>query len=416
MINNICIYEDETYKNLLPLVYLQPVYDLKCGILNIREKIENYFPGSKLILHSRKTLQNLLRKNNPDINVNSFKDDKILFINGRLLPEEKIIEKLKSIKSDIIFQNKDTVVAAFLSGNNLKNFAENQSDLMDGFTALDIEKVNVDAELFRYPWDLISANNEEIKKDFKLLVNKNEEPKNYIGVHFIKCKDIFIGNEVIIKPNVVIDAEDGPVYIDDNVKILPNVYIQGPAYIGKNSLVRSSAQIYEGTSIGQVCKVGGEIENSVIHSYSNKQHEGFLGNSYLGSWVNIAAGSNTSDLKNNYGNIRVRIHSQEVDTGLQFVGLIMGDHSKCGINTMFNTGTVVGVSCNIYGGDFPPKYIPSFSWGGSNGFVEYDLRKAVEVAKTVKARRNVSMSVNDLELFKSVFESTKNERKDFLSK
>lgn len=416
MINNICIYEDETYKNLLPLVYLQPVYDLKCGILSIREKIENYFAGSKLILHSRKTLQNLLRKNNPDINVNSFKDDKILFINGRLLPEEKIIEKLKSIKSDIIFQNKDTVVAAFLSGNNLKNFAENQSDLMDGFTALDIEKVNVDAELFRYPWDLISANNEEIKKDFKLLVNKNEEPKNYIGVHFIKCKDIFIGNEVIIKPNVVIDAEDGPVYIDDNVKILPNVYIQGPAYIGKNSLVRSSAQIYEGTSIGQVCKVGGEIENSVIHSYSNKQHEGFLGNSYLGSWVNIAAGSNTSDLKNNYGNIRVRIHSQEVDTGLQFVGLIMGDHSKCGINTMFNTGTVVGVSCNIYGGDFPPKYIPSFSWGGSNGFVEYDLRKAVEVAKTVKARRNVSMSVNDLELFKSVFESTKNERKDFLSK
>ncbi|MDZ7763050.1 MAG: hypothetical protein U5K00_01300 [Melioribacteraceae bacterium] len=187
----------------------------------------------------------------------------------------------------------------------------------------------------------------------------------------------------------VLDASEGPIFIDDDAQIFPNSYIVGPVYIGKKSLVKANTQIYHDTTIGPVCKVGGEIENSIIHSYSNKQHEGFLGHAYLGSWINIGASSNNSDLKNDYGKIKVLLNGNEIDTGLQFVGLIMGDHSKCAINSAFNTGTIVGVSCNIYGAGFPDRYIPSFSWGGSEGFREYHLRKAVEVAKIVQVTSEI---------------------------
>jgi UDP-N-acetylglucosamine diphosphorylase/glucosamine-1-phosphate N-acetyltransferase len=209
----------------------------------------------------------------------------------------------------------------------------------------------------------------------------------------------------------VLDAENGPIYIGKNVKILPNAVIEGPAYVGDGSLIKVSAKIYENTSIGPVCKVGGEVEASIIHAFSNKQHEGFIGHSYLGTWVNIGADTNNSDLKNDYGNVKVYVDGELIDSGSMFVGLIMGDHSKSGINLMFNTGTVVGVSCNIYGSGLPPKFVPSFSWGGAqDGFVTYRIDKAIEVARRVMARRNVQLTEIDEKLFRKIFELTEEER------
>jgi UDP-N-acetylglucosamine diphosphorylase/glucosamine-1-phosphate N-acetyltransferase len=209
----------------------------------------------------------------------------------------------------------------------------------------------------------------------------------------------------------VLDAERGPISIGRNAMILPNAVIEGPAFIGAHTLVKAGAKIYENTSIGEWCKVGGEVEASIIHSHANKQHEGFVGHSYIGSWCNLGADTNTSDLKNNYGSVQVQINGKMVDSGLQFVGLMMADHAKSGINTMFNTGTVVGVASNVFGSGFPPKFIPSFSWGGAEGMTEYEREKALEVARRVMKRRDVEMTDADAALLRKIFDLTAHERR-----
>ena len=222
--------------------------------------------------------------------------------------------------------------------------------------------------------------------------------------------EIFVGQGAKVKPGAVLDAEGGPIIIEPGATIFPNATIEGPAFIGEKSLIKIGAKIYEGTSIGEVCKVGGEVEETIIHSYSNKQHDGFLGHSYLGMWVNLGADTNNSDLKNNYGNVKVYVDGGIVDSGSMFVGLTMGDHSKSGINTMFNTGTMVGVSCNVYGGGFPPKFIPSFTWGGAEGLLEYRLDKALETARAVMGRRKIELTASDEELMREIFRETAQER------
>jgi UDP-N-acetylglucosamine diphosphorylase/glucosamine-1-phosphate N-acetyltransferase len=221
---------------------------------------------------------------------------------------------------------------------------------------------------------------------------------------------MFIGKDVDLKPGVVLDASTGPIFIEKNVTIFPNAVIQGPFYIGESSRIKSCATIYPNVSIGKVCKVGGEVEDTIIHPYTNKQHSGFLGHSYLGSWINIGADTNNSDLQNNYGTIKVQVNGRHIDSGKQFVGLMMGDHSKTAINTMFNTGTVVGFSSNVYGAGFPPKYIPSFGWGGSESMKEYKLAKAFETARTVFARRDKDFKKEDEEMFETIFNLTKEDR------
>jgi len=238
---------------------------------------------------------------------------------------------------------------------------------------------------------------------------------NAFTLGIVKKKNIFIGEGAKIKPGVVLDAEGGPIYIGKNVTVFPNAVIEGPAFVGNNSSIKIGAKIYENTSIGEVCKVGGEVEDSIIHSYSNKQHDGFLGHSYLGMWVNLGADTNNSDLKNNYGNVRVTINGEQVDSGSMFVGLTMGDHSKSAINTMFNSGTIVGVSSNIFGAGFHHKYIPSFSWGGSETMETYDVERSIDVAKRVMARRKIEMTGAEEKLFRTIFDLTKEERKKWIS-
>jgi UDP-N-acetylglucosamine diphosphorylase/glucosamine-1-phosphate N-acetyltransferase len=222
------------------------------------------------------------------------------------------------------------------------------------------------------------------------------------GSHLLGKENIFLGKGSRIMPGVVLDAEEGPIWIGQNTRVLPNAVLRGPLAIGDHCLVKIAAKIYENTSVGPVCKVGGEIEGCIIQEFSNKQHDGFLGHSYLGAWINIGADTNNSDLKNNYGEISVYLNDRSINTGKRFLGLTMGDHSKTGINTMFNTGTVVGVNCNIYGEGFPPKFIPSFSWGGAAGFREFQFEKALEVAKIVMDRRKVTFTDHHLKLFEAV--------------
>jgi UDP-N-acetylglucosamine diphosphorylase/glucosamine-1-phosphate N-acetyltransferase len=262
-----------------------------------------------------------------------------------------------------------------------------------------------------YPWDLVHHNPEQIKQDFKFF-NLGGQILGAVLPHatLIKEENIYIAHGAVIKPGAVLDAGDGPIFIDQDAVVMANACVQGPLFLGSRSAIKMGAKIYEGTSIGEVCKVGGEVEESIIHSHSNKQHEGFLGHSYLGQWVNIGADSNTSDLKNNYSTVRVHINGEMVDSGLMFVGLTMGDHSKCGINTMFNTGSVVGVMSNVFGSGYSDKYIPSFTWGGIESSEEYALEKALEVARRVMERRKIALTSDMRDMLRRVFEMTTSER------
>jgi UDP-N-acetylglucosamine diphosphorylase/glucosamine-1-phosphate N-acetyltransferase len=264
-----------------------------------------------------------------------------------------------------------------------------------------------------YPWDLVNFNGGEIVSDFGLLAPERGQRMRgtvYEGAHLINPENIVIGEGSRVKPGVVLDGETGPIWIGNNVTVFPNAVIEGPAFVGDRSLIKVGAKIYENTSIGPVCKVGGEVEGAVIHSFSNKQHDGFLGHAYLGMWVNLGADTNNSDLKNNYGNVKLVIDGETVDSGSMFMGLVMGDHSKSAINSMFNTGTVVGVSSNVFGSGFPPKSVPSFAWGGGEGLKTYELERALDVARRVMGRRKMVLSPAEEKVLRVVFELTKKER------
>jgi len=412
---NICIFEDEKYRKLLPLVYFRPVYELRCGINLLKDKIIRSFSNPNVILHARDYLTDVLKRDYPNYYVNELPPNanQVLFVNGRVLADPHFADKFKYNGKDIAYVKGDDIVAFWASGENLEKFKNKFGTPLTKSDFENYEKVEISAKLINYPWDIINNNGEQIVIDFNILTDgkARREGKIYEGVHLLNEHFIHIEEGAKIKPGVVLDAENGPIYIGKNVKILPNAVIEGPACVGDGSLIKVSAKIYENTSIGPVCKVGGEVEASIIHAFSNKQHEGFIGHSYLGTWVNIGADTNNSDLKNDYGNVKVYVDGELIDSGSMFVGLIMGDHSKSGINLMFNTGTVVGVSCNIYGSGLPPKFVPSFSWGGAqDGFVTYRIDKAIEVARRVMARRNVQLTEIDEKLFRKIFELTEEER------
>jgi len=415
MVDSICIVEGEFYTRLLPLVYLRPEYDLRCGILTLREKILKRFPNLPVTLHCRGYLAELVKQQNPGLLINEIKGKSTLFINGRVLMDDKLSKTLMQGGTDSIFVKENSIIAANVSGSKLEELKKRINDLYKLSDFHDLFRNEVDAKLISYPWDLVSNNREQLINDYELLTREyNGNKLNgtiYEGAHLLDKNNIFIDEGTKIMPGAVLDAENGPIYIGKNAKIYSNSVIIGPVFIGNKSQIRVGAKIYENTSIGEVCKVGGEVEDSIIHSYSNKQHEGFLGHAYLGSWVNLGADTNNSDLKNNYGSIKVTINDEVIDSGLQFVGLTMGDHAKSSINSMFNTGTVVGVGSNIFGSGFPPKYVPSFSWGGGETLTTYNIERCLEVAKRVMARRSIQFTEIDEQLMRTVFALTGEERR-----
>ncbi len=406
---NLCIFEDNGYAKLLPMAYTRPVYDLKCGMNSLRDKIATAYPGAKLYLHCREYLAEVLSQEDPGIPVNVAPEGSTLFVNGRALADEEFSGKIPLEGGNEVFTKGNVLVAARVtapSGVDLsapigpEQFSGNIS--------------RADVELISYIWDLVHHNSDiltgECISSGKL---GTVEGKVYDGVHIIEKANVYIAKGASVKPGVVLDAEGGPIFIDEGAKVFPNAVIEGPAYIGKKSQIKIGAKIYEGTTIGEVSKIGGEVEESIVHSYSNKQHDGFLGHSYIGMWVNLGADTNNSDLKNNYGNVRVYVDGESVDSGTMFVGLTIADHSKSGINTMFNTGTVVGVCCNVFGSGFPQKYIPSFSWGGTDSLATYRLDKALEVAERVMGRRDIELTDAMRKLLLKVFDLTEEERERF---
>jgi len=416
MINRICIFEDQFYRRLLPLVYTRPVYDLRCGILTLGEKIQRRYAGASTTLHVRKYLADSLRRERGNTSINAFDNEGYLFLNGRILASSDLPVQIPLSGKDALYVHAGTLVAARINAGSHNVLGGIVPDILDVATFANIPTLEIETREICFPWDLIANNGGEIVSDIALRALPSE-PKIkgtvYDGAHLVNRDDILIGEGTKIKPGVVLDAENGPVCIGNNVTVFPNAVIEGPAFVGDRTLIKVGAKIYENTSIGEVCKVGGEVEASIIHSYSNKQHDGFLGHAYLGKWVNLGADTNNSDLKNNYATVKVIIDGKAVDSGSMFMGLVMGDHSKSSINSMFNTGTVVGVSSNVFGSGFPPKFVPSFSWGGSDNLTTYDPERALDVAGRVMARRKIELSSVDRTMLMAVFELTKHERASF---
>lgn len=411
MAETICIFEDPQWVKLLPLVHTRPVYDLRCGILTLREKIQRAYPKAKIALLCRPHLADVVKQQNPNVQVNEVHASNCLLLNGRVIADSQLVKNIPLRGKDVVYLSGDTVVAVRLNAGKQGSLNRDFSEAFDMIGFAGFEQIQVDVKFIRYPWNLVNNNGEQIVADFKSLVGKKKSKgKIYSGAYLLNKKQIFVDAGATVKPGVVLDAENGPIYIAKNAKIFPNAVIEGPAFIGAGTLIKTGAKIYENTSIGEMCKVGGEVEASIIHSYSNKQHDGFLGHSYLGSWCNLGAGTNNSDLKNSYGHVKVYVNGEMIDSGSQFVGLTMGDHSKSGINTMFNTGTVAGVSSNVFGAGFPPKFIPPFAWGGAEGLAMYDTEKSIDVARRVMARRKVEMTEADEKLLRKVYEMTRQER------
>jgi len=409
MIKDICIFEDRDVDKLHPLTLTRPVYDLRCGFSSLKEKVMHQFPLSAVALHCRKYLEDCVAEDNPGTKVNQLESDECLFINGRTLVNSYFLQDLDTNR-ECLYVAEGQIAAALLRGENLK--AVRFGDALD-FESVEknVERCEVEANLLAYPWHLIHNNAAEIVYDFGKL-KKAGEIHGAVSEHavLLNREQIYIGHNSVIKAGVVLDAEAGPIYIGSGVTVMANAVILGPCFIGNKSQIKIGAKIYSGCSIGEVCKVGGEVDETIIHSHSNKQHDGFLGHAYLGQWVNLGADTNNSDLKNNYSNVKVMVQGKPVDSGSMFVGLFMGDHSKTGINTMFNTGTVVGAMSNVFGAGLPPKYIPSFSWGGSQGLTEHHIDKAIETARAVMARRKVTMTDASERMLRHVHELTKPER------
>jgi len=348
------------------------------------------------------------------------KKNSVLFVNGRLLlfKEKKI--SLQG-KEEIVIQGND-IVYARLSKTTLKKLSfslperieQSLNQAKQMVQVKEIESSPVKREngfnLLEYPWDLIRLNAEAIKADFKLEKKSGIKGTLKKGVYLTNPDQIYISEGTLIEPGVLLNAEKGPIYIEEDVKIRPPTVIDGPSYIGKGTII-DGAKIREGCSIGPACRIAGEIEESIFYAYSNKHHDGFVGHSYVGEWVNLAALTTTSDLKNTYGQIKVHFEGKEIDTHELKVGSFIGDHSKTGIGTLLDAGCIIGVACNVFGGSIASKYIPSFSWGGKDGFAENKLNKVMEVAQLIMARREVKQTQLDRDLLGKVYKLTAEERK-----
>lgn len=414
----ICIFEGINHEQLEPLSFPRPVYNLISGITNLKNKIARAYPGVKYSLHCRPYLVPFLKSKFGEDEVNNINDKECLFINGRVLAPDNLAEIIP-IKDDQdkVYMNNETIVAARVSGKKLDELRVHMQDVLTEGDFDGLPHVKVDVPTVNFLHELMNQNGKELVKDFNYYIHSTDRKKKMIkgkvmdGAHLIEKNNIYIEEGAVVNPGVVLDASEGPIFIDKNAKIFPNAFVQGPSYIGESSLVKVGAMLYENVSIGKISKVGGEVEDTVFFPYSNKQHAGFIGHAYIGSWVNIGADTNCSDLKNNYGPVRFYNNGDMVNSGLQFLGLTMGDHSKAAINTMFNTGTIVGFSCNIFGAGFPSKYIPSFSWGGADAITTYDIHKSIETAKRVLARRKKTMNDAEEKLFHKIFDITQKERR-----
>jgi len=384
---NFILFDGAFRNNLLPFTYTRPVADIRFGILTIREKWE-------IVLGTTTTTvtEDYLSDKYPMVEMPNN-----IMINASFCPNDSLINLINKLEPN----------QAIFSGENILAFYVMESQEVVNFDDFDIIDFALETLYIEHTWDIFSKNEEAIQQDFELLTKGKQSEKISNTVNVINPKSVFVGKGAQIE-YATLNASSGPIYIGKDAIIMEGSLVRGPLALCEKAVLKMGAKIYGPTTIGPHCKVGGELTNTVLFGYSNKGHDGFLGNSVIGEWCNIGADSNNSNLKNNYAEVKLWDYNLEgfSKTGLQFCGLMMGDHSKCGINTMFNTGTVVGVSANIFGSGFPRNFIPSFSWGGHTGFKTYLTKKAFEVSKIVMARRHVRFTEVDASILEHVFNIT----------
>ncbi|WP_340106104.1 putative sugar nucleotidyl transferase [Rhodohalobacter sp. 8-1] len=396
----ITFFEDKSLKNFHPLTLTRPIYDLRVGILTLSEK---WFRAFNIDAHATGLQRDHLKDLFPSPSALEL-NDSCYWINPRVFPDKNLVNRIQQLSANSMLTDNNILIAAHLS-SELHN-----TWLSDGINTSDLnESIYSDSfKILDNIWQIFQFNGEEIKSDLDRIKNKKAvDTGDYKHSVLVDNFPIYIDDEAIIEPGAILYAEDGPIYIGKGARVMANAVVRGTAAICEKSVVKMGAKIYKDTTIGPVCKVGGEVSNVVFHSYSNKAHDGYAGNSVFGQWCNLGADTNTSNLKNNYSTVRFRDweSGEEVDTGQQFIGTIMGDHSKTGINAMLNTGTLCGVCCNLFSDGYPPKYIPSFSWVSGKDIVPYHFEKAVDAMEKIMQRRNVKLTSAYRELMYSIFNS-----------
>lgn len=420
MEKNLCLFENNKFKKLLPLVYYRPVFELKCGIFSLLEKVKKYYPEAQIHLQCREYLTPVLKQSFKAASYNDISALKAggLFINGKVLVDEEFVKNVPLEGKEEVGVCKEEVVYLRLSEKGIKKFESKWSYPLNEEVIEEIKKnlpvKEIAVNLINYLWDTIKYNNEEIKKDFNLV-----EPKETSGfvdprvVVYGERKNLVVGEGTRVEAGTVINVEGGPVVIGKNVLVRPPSVIDGPCFIGDKTII-DGAKLREGNSIGPVCRIAGELEESIIQGYSNKHHDGFLGHAYLGKWVNLGAMTTNSDLKNNYGEIKVYVEGELVNSGEIKLGCFIADHTKTGIGTLINTGSCFGVGSNLFGGGVMPKFVSSFLWGDGRNFVEHDLEKMIANARKIMARRKVELSEEEANLIREIFKLTEAERKKMI--
>jgi UDP-N-acetylglucosamine diphosphorylase/glucosamine-1-phosphate N-acetyltransferase len=387
---NYILFDDKNRNNLLPLVFTRPVAEIRIGILTIREKWEIY-----LNQETSSLTQPYLSKKFP-----LKKENDNLLLNGSVLPSKSLLAEILELKPKQSLYSGETLLASRMTAAEIDNFSE------AGETFQKI-MLQTSPMVIENTWDIFSKNAIAIEEDFKLLT-KNKKTAEVSSSNFIlgDKKSIFIEEGATVE-FAYLNTHSGPIYIGKDATVMEGAKIRGPFALCDHATIKMDAKIYEGTTIGPHSKVGGEVQNSVFFGYSNKGHDGYLGNAVVGEWCNFGADTNNSNLKNTYDIVKLWSYPAErfVSTGLQFCGLIMGDHSKTGINTMFNTGTVVGVSCNIFGAGYQRNYLPNFSWGGPSGMHRFNLKKAFQVNEAVMSRRGLSFDETEKEILSYLYEN-----------
>ncbi|WP_256010503.1 GlmU family protein [Desertivirga xinjiangensis] len=390
---NIVLFDDSSRESLLPLTFTRPVASLRVGILTIAEKWEKHLKSEEVSFLTAPYLEEKFPYKEADHGI---------FINGSVCPSPPLLEAIDKLEDGSALFKDKVLIAVKAKGINKDSFKD----------IVHLRNIEFEYTFTRiiYPEDIFKFNDSELRIDFELLT-AGRTSEVLSSTNRIMGDNIFV-EEGAAAECAIFNTTLGPVYLGRNSQVLEGASIRGAFALCDNALVKMGAKIYGKTTIGPYSKVGGEINNAVLYANSSKGHEGFLGNSVLGEWCNIGADSNNSNLKNNYAEVKLWDYNQRRfrRTGLQFCGLIMGDHSKCGINTMFNTGTVIGVSANIFGAGYPRNFIPDFSWGGAQGYEVYALNKVFETAEKVYERRGVAFDSADKEILSNIFELTRSFR------
>lgn len=390
---NLILFDDPTIRlDLSPFTLTRPVAGIRVGILTIAEKWERVFSASVSFLtesYLSEKFKSVVTSDN-------------LLINGALCVDVHLIEVIKKLKENEGIEKNGVKLAARTTGTDVNN------------ASIRYQPYEKEIVLIDQVWKIFQHNGNQIRSDFALITKGRKSSSindPHTKVYGEVGKDIFIEEGAQVKASVL-NAENGPIYIGKDTQIQEGALIRGPFALCESSHVNMGAKVRGDTTVGPYSKIGGEVSNAVIFGFSNKAHDGFLGNSVIGEWCNMGADTNTSNLKNNYENVKLWNYGKSgfIDTGLQFCGLMMGDHSKCGINTMFNTGTVVGVGANVFGDGFPRNFIPSFAWGGAGGFTTFQLNKMLETTQKVFARRNKTLEESDRKIIEHLFSSTASNR------